>query len=295
MICRNCKKTIPEGRNFCPFCGTKIVYSQNPKVGMNNSVNVGNSGRNQKPKIDSKYVAIISVLATLLCCTVLFIIYQNTNKQALANTANNTQEAAAVPDPEPAVQEQESNNGQKAEETPVTEKKFKTENGNTENNNASNIDVNSIETPRNYFVYNGHSYGIYDADDYGIASYEGVKKFCRDQSGYLAVINDIHENDELFDFVSSNSRVTAFFGYSDEKNENDWKWAEGYSSFTNWTYNDREKQPDNGSGYGGDEDYAEFNYERGTNSANDGTWNDAPFMDNTSLFICEWDSDLGLY
>ena len=45
--------------------------------------------------------------------------------------------------------------------------------------------------------------------------------------------------------------------------------------------------------YGGDEDYAEFNYERGKKGIpNDGTWNDAPFMDNTTTFICEWDFDV---
>ena len=52
--------------------------------------------------------------------------------------------------------------------------------------------------------------------------------------------------------------------------------------------------PDNGSGYGGDEDYAEFNYERGKEDQVpcDGTWNDAPFIDNTSVFICEWEYEL---
>ena len=317
MICRNCNKIIPDGRNFCPHCGSKIAESHDQDGRKNNSVNNENSRENHNKKSDNKYVAIISVLTTLLCCALIFIFYQNTHQQVPQNVTNNVEEdVAAVTDTEVVVQEQESKNEYKAEETPVIPEKSDTDKGGTTDNNPApnntaaenesntnnedketgpSIDVNSIEIPRNYFAYNGHSYGIYDAKNYGIASYEDVKEFCRNQGGYLAVINDIYENDELFDFVSNNSRVTAFFGYSDEKNESDWKWSEGYSSFTNWTYNNREKQPDNGSGYGGDEDYAEFNYERGTNSANDGSWNDAPFMENTSLFICEWDSDLGLY
>ena len=48
--------------------------------------------------------------------------------------------------------------------------------------------------------------------------------------------------------------------------------------------------PDNGREWGGNEDYAEFNYDTIHDwSPRDGTWNDAPFMDNTSTFICEWE------
>ena len=46
-------------------------------------------------------------------------------------------------------------------------------------------------------------------------------------------------------------------------------------------------QPD-----GGDEDVAEFNYDgRKDDIINDGTGNDAPCRQNTSLFICEWEYD----
>lgn len=35
MICSNCKKIIPDGRNFCRFCGARI--------NINDSSNIGNS------------------------------------------------------------------------------------------------------------------------------------------------------------------------------------------------------------------------------------------------------------
>ena len=144
--------------------------------------------------------------------------------------------------------------------------------------------------PELYYTYNGHTYGFYDAERYKLNSYDDVAGFCRSQDGYLAVINDQGENNFLFDIVQSNYHDTAFFGYTDEADEGSWEWEKGNSNFDNWTVYGQ-NQPDNGSGYGGDEDYAEFNYERDTMSPNDGTWNDAPFRDNTNTFICEWDYD----
>ena len=152
--------------------------------------------------------------------------------------------------------------------------------------------VYPTDWPDRVYLFRGHSYGFYDARTYGLTSYSEVAKFCREQGGHLAVINDSAENEYLFGILESNYEKTAFFGYSDEISESDWRWEGDSSDYENWTDDDRQHQPDNGSGYGGDEDYAEFNYERGTNSANDGTWNDAPFMDNTSVFICEWEYEL---
>ena len=152
--------------------------------------------------------------------------------------------------------------------------------------------VYPTDWPDRVYLFRGHSYGFYDARTYGLTSYSEVAKFCREQGGHLAVINDSAENEYLFGILESNYEKTAFFGYSDEISESDWRWEGDSSDYENWTDDDRQHQPDNGSGYGGDEDYAEFNYERGTDSANDGTWNDAPFMDNTSVFICEWEYEL---
>lgn len=147
--------------------------------------------------------------------------------------------------------------------------------------------------PDEYYFYKDHTYAFYDASRYGFTNYAQVAEFCRQQGGHLAVINNDAENTYLFELLRDISKITAFFGYSDEDDEGDWQWSDGDSSYSNWTTYGSWDLPDNGEAYGGDEDYAEFNYERGKKGIpNDGTWNDAPFMDNTTTFICEWDFDV---
>ena len=142
----------------------------------------------------------------------------------------------------------------------------------------------------NLFYQNGHTYAFLDAEAYGLESYREVAAFCRHYGGHLAVINNEEENRFLFKTLEEHYTKTAFFGYSDAGREDCWVWTDEKSSYENWTRDGDWDLPDNGSGWGGDEDYAEFNYERGKDGIpNDGTWNDAPFMDNTSIFICEWD------
>ena len=91
--------------------------------------------------------------------------------------------------------------------------------------------------------------------------------------------------------ISKDYKVTAFFGYTDEEEEGVWKWDYFHSGeYENWTRSGDWDLPDNGEEWGGDEDYAEFNYDPEKDWVpNDGTWNDAPFMENPRLFICEWD------
>ena len=150
--------------------------------------------------------------------------------------------------------------------------------------------VEPTERPDRIYLYRGHSYAFYNADEYDLTSYAEVKRFCHEQGGHLAVINDQAENDYLFGLVRDNYAKTVFFGYSDENGESDWEWDGDSSTYSNWSPG----MPDNGASYGGDEDYAEFNYERGKDDQIpcDGTWNDAPFMNNTSVFICEWEYEL---
>ena len=121
-------------------------------------------------------------------------------------------------------------------------------------------------------------------------SYREVEDFCRSMGGHLAVINDNDENGFLFETLQNSFSTTAFFGYSDHEQESVWVWSDQTSAYENWTNYGKWDQPDNGIEYGGDEDYAEFNYERGKSILpNDGTWNDAPFRQNTDIFICEWE------
>lgn len=147
--------------------------------------------------------------------------------------------------------------------------------------------------PDEFYLFKDHTYAFYDASRYGFTTYTQVADFCRQQGGHLAVINNAAENTYLFELLRDVSGITAFFGYSDEDEEGEWQWADGDSSYTNWTTYGDWNLPDNGEEWGGDEDYAEFNYERGKEGIpSDGTWNDAPFMENTSFFICEWDYDM---
>ena len=71
----------------------------------------------------------------------------------------------------------------------------------------------------------------------------------------------------------------AYFGFSDESSEGNWKWVNGTStSYTNW----HSGEPSNQDGI---EHYAMF-YEK----FQDGTWNDADgIIDAGGAFICEWD------
>lgn len=139
-------------------------------------------------------------------------------------------------------------------------------------------------------TYRGHTYAFMDAGEYRLNSYREVEDFCRSMGGHLAVINDNDENGFLFETLQNSFSTTAFFGYSDHEQESVWVWSDQTSAYENWTNYGKWDQPDNGIEYGGDEDYAEFNYERGKSILpNDGTWNDAPFRQNTDIFICEWE------
>ena len=147
--------------------------------------------------------------------------------------------------------------------------------------------------PDEFYVEKDHTYAFYDASRYGFTTYKEVVDFCRQQGDHLAVINNAAENNYLFRLLRDVSEITAFFGYSDEDGEGDWQWSDGDSSYTNWTTYGDWHLPDNGEEWGGDEDYAEFNYERGKPGIpSDGTWNDATFMENTPYFICEWEFDV---
>ena len=142
--------------------------------------------------------------------------------------------------------------------------------------------------PDAFYEYNGHTYAFYDASRYGFSSYQEIIAFCEEQGGHLAVINDLDENTYLFELLRDHYDKTAFFGYSDEDYEGSWKWADGSdNNYENWTTYGSWDLPDNGKEWGGNEDYAEFNYERDKPGIpSDGTWNDAPFMENTKVFIC---------
>lgn len=154
--------------------------------------------------------------------------------------------------------------------------------------------------PDEYYYNDGHTYAIYDAHRYGFDTYDAVSAFCHEQGGHLAVINDRGENTFLYNLMKENSKITIFFGYTDKDQEGVWVWDGDESDYENWTRTGDWDLPDNGESWGGGEwknggeDYAEFNYDREKNwgAPNDTTWNDAAFMENTTLFFCEWEYDM---
>lgn len=153
-----------------------------------------------------------------------------------------------------------------------------------------------------FFTYDGHTYCFYDVNtingngygnviDADEGAYKNIQRFCKDQGGHLAIINSVEENDALFEETQERYDYTVFFGLSDENREGRWVWADGTEDALGlWANKNGVQQPDNGNGYS-EEHYAEFDYDRFNpeGSDNTGKWNDAPYLRNTSVFICEWD------
>ena len=116
---------------------------------------------------------------------------------------------------------------------------------------------------------NGHFYYLLDT-----ASWTGSESEALALSGHLVTINDLAENDWVYDtfvpLLPANTVATLWIGLNDAAQEGLFVWANGEPvTFTNWGSN----QPDDGRGA---EDYAHvwtpFNTPA---SAEWGKWNDA--------------------
>lgn len=99
----------------------------------------------------------------------------------------------------------------------------------------------------------------------------------------MATIGSEEENSALFNYVRSEFGGNAYFSFSDNETEGNWRWITGESNrYTNW----HSGEP---NGESSREDYAMFYYK-----FDDGTWNDGDFNGSTvngdKNFICEWDS-----
>ena len=123
------------------------------------------------------------------------------------------------------------------------------------------------------FNYNGHSYYTFSGK---ASSWEDAQKYCESLGGYLAVINDLDENDFLFSLIQQQGFYDAYFGYYlDDSDPMDcrWKWVHGTSSFVHWD----EGEPNNNG-----------RNERNGMFYGSSYWNDGHFG-AVSEFICEWD------
>ena len=301
-------QTIPELRNA--LCGI------GPVEGGLQEIDYGRKS--------TALIAALSTLAAALIILLAFILYRNFSVKKPVNTAatakengnsvqtseaeqkeeeykeggqkedDMTSETVADKSSEDLAEQKESESGtEKAESTGAETGSAVVRDDMRDRDNDKPEVIYPTEEPNAIYIYNGHSYAFYDANDYDLTTYSAVSNFCREQGGHLAVINDQEENDYLYNLMTSLYDHTVFFGYSDENKEGEWQWDGDSSTYENWTQWGDWDLPDNGREWGGNEDYAEFNYDTIHDwSPRDGTWNDAPFMDNTSIFICEWEYEL---
>ena len=131
--------------------------------------------------------------------------------------------------------------------------------------------------------YTGHLYEFYTLPESewesGPITWQQAERRCEWKGGHLAVIESLTENFLLYSAMKAKGYENAYFGFSDESPEGNWKWVDGTSTaYTNW----HSGEPNNQDGI---EHYAMF-YEK----FQDGTWNDADgIIDAGCAYICEWD------
>lgn len=196
-------------------------------------------------------------------------------------------------------EQQEEPEGSVESDAPETEQPA----ADQENSQPSNVEAESIGTienrteeepaydfPEGTLYYNGHHYYIYDDVR---TSWTDASRKCNDRGGYLAVINDSEENEELFQYMISMGYEQAFFGMTDSIDEGDWIYISGDSSdFTDWGQNSKGVEEPNNADYG--ENYAQLDV-----NMLEGHWNDARFGKKTYTpegsayqdlytYICEW-------
>ena len=126
-------------------------------------------------------------------------------------------------------------------------------------------------------LYNGHYYYVFDLEK----DWAKAKAYCESRGGYLATITSQEENDFVFKYMKDSGFVNAYFGFTDEATEGNWKWVTGEPvEYTNWASGEPSSENSR-------EDYAMFYY-KFTN----GKWNDGDLSINatgsTIAFICEW-------
>ena len=285
---------------------TVLLPESGKKTGVKRKQGNGQgNGEPDGPK--RRLVLAVAVIAALLLLVVggrSFIKGRNPVASAPAPTSEPESATEEVAEASPVQeQETESEPEEVAEASPVQEQESEPEpeeeaSPKEEAVAASYVLPNVL--PDDLYYYNGHSYAFYDASKYGFKTYDQISDFCHEEGGHLAVINDRSENNFLYNLMKENYKITVFFGYTDKDEEGTWVWDGDESEYENWTRSGDWNLPDNGESWGGGEwkdggeDYAEFNYDRETNwgAPNDTTWNDAAFMENTTIFFCEWEYDI---
>ena len=132
--------------------------------------------------------------------------------------------------------------------------------------------------------FNGHTYELSEQKK----NWNMAKRDAKKRDGYLAVINSSDEQKFLEKILEEAKTRENFYepvwiGFSDEKREGTWKWANGDKvTFTNWQRN----QPSNANGMT-PENYAVI-WQPIDNAPDRGQWNDVA-GDNQLRYITEFD------
>ena len=113
-------------------------------------------------------------------------------------------------------------------------------------------------------------------------SWEEIKAYCEENGGHLATIMCAEENEYVYEQMVKWGYDYAYFGYTDEETEGEWKWVTGEkTTFENWRAEDVDNYLN--------EDYAMFWTMRPY------YWNDGGLREsNGAAFICEWDMKNGI-
>ena len=133
------------------------------------------------------------------------------------------------------------------------------------------------DIPSDAGLYNGHYYYVFNLEK----DWAQANAYCESRGGYLATITSQEENEFIFKYMKDSGFTSAYFGFTDEITEGEWRWVTGEPVvYTNWASGEPNSENSN-------EDYAMFYYKFTT-----GKWNDGNFginaAGNTTAFICEW-------
>ncbi|MDO5133052.1 MAG: protein kinase [Eubacteriales bacterium] len=147
------------------------------------------------------------------------------------------------------------------------------------------------EFPSGAKEYNNHHYYIYKDVR---TSWEDALDRCIERGGYLAVINDSKENEELYQYMLDMGYEEVFFGLTYNTANDEWYYLYGdTSTFLDWGVNSKGEQEPNKDGDG--ENYAQLDV-----NMSSGHWNDCKFgkqvytptgkaYKDIYTYICEWD------
>lgn len=259
MKCSHCGFEFDDSERFCPNCGRKISASGKKTAASGDFFISGGSGSRNRRDADRNKIVVIGIVAAFFAAGVI-------GAFALRSLAlrNNPPAASSEPSDIPA------------------------ESGDVQDNMQESP---SYEIPEGALSYNGHHYYIYEGE---AADWDDAMNICESRGGYLAVINDAEENDQLYLYMVKSGYDEAYFGLTDRDEEDEWKYLSGDSSdFRDWGKNSRgESEPNNADG---GESYVMLDV-----NMQDGFWNDAEFgrtvhtpdgeeYKNKDAFFCEWD------